>query len=128
MVKKEPKRKQVETKVEHVCIYEDTFNSIISRLEAIEAKLESLTKPVKTISINKPEQWYESQTKPEAYLSEERSMRMNYQDKLISVKNATKILPPNMVVEGRHTKENVSAICGFFVDDEMLDEVYKEAI
>lgn len=52
------------------------------------------------------------------------NMRMSYADKIISARNACAILPPNLIVDGRHTAKNVGAICGFVVDDEMLDEVY----
>lgn len=57
-----------------------------------------------------------------------RSMGMNYSNKIQSMKNAVKILPPNMVINGRHRKENIQAICGFMVSDEMMDEVYKDFV
>jgi hypothetical protein len=52
-------------------------------------------------------------------------LKMDESDKVQSMVNAIKILPPNMIVKGRHLKENVEAICGFKVDDEMMDEAYK---
>lgn len=52
------------------------------------------------------------------------NMKMQYEDKLDSIRNACAILPPNKIVNGRHTKENCAAICGFIVDDDMLDTVY----
>lgn len=54
------------------------------------------------------------------------NMRMNYEFKLISMTNAIKILPPNLIKNGRHSRENVQAICGFMVDEEMMDAVYKD--
>jgi len=51
-------------------------------------------------------------------------MRMNDDDKIVSMTNAVKILPPNMIKNGRHAAENVRAICGFAVTEEMLDKVY----
>jgi hypothetical protein len=48
-------------------------------------------------------------------------------DKLQCVINAVRILPPNYMVDGRHTGVNVSAICGFPVTEEMLDMVYDKA-
>lgn len=53
-------------------------------------------------------------------------MRMLYEDKIQSMRNAVRILPPNMIKNGRHIKENIQAICGFMVTPEMLDEVYKD--
>jgi hypothetical protein len=54
----------------------------------------------------------------------EDNMRMGTEDKIQSARNACAILPPNMIVNGRHIKENVEAICGFKVDDEFMDLVY----
>ncbi len=55
-------------------------------------------------------------------------MGMDYECKIQSMTNAIKILPPNMIKDGRHLKENIQAICGFMVSDEMMDEVYKEYV
>ena len=57
---------------------------------------------------------------------EPNKLKMNEADRLVSVKNACMILPPNMKVDGRHTTDNVSAICGFKVDEETLDLVYTD--
>lgn len=54
----------------------------------------------------------------------EDNLKMNEQDKLISIENAVKILPPNMIKDGRHMRENVEAICGFKVSEEQMDAVY----
>lgn len=54
-----------------------------------------------------------------------RPLAMDDEFKIISMKNAIKILPPNMIIEGRHRKENVQAICGFMVTDKMMDEAYE---
>lgn len=51
-------------------------------------------------------------------------IKLNESDKLFSMLNTIKILPPNLIKNGRHTKENVAAICGFAVTDEMMDKVY----
>jgi hypothetical protein len=50
---------------------------------------------------------------------------MNDEDKLQSMRNAIAILPPNMVINGRHTKENIGAICGFKVTDDQWDAIYE---
>jgi tetrahydromethanopterin S-methyltransferase subunit A len=52
-------------------------------------------------------------------------MKMDASDRIQSMQNAIKILPPNMVVNGRHLKENIEAICGFKVLDEMMDAAYE---
>lgn len=59
---------------------------------------------------------------------ETRPMGMDFEHKIQSMSNAIKILPPNMIVNGRHLKENVQAICGFIVTDEMMDLAYKDFV
>ena len=49
---------------------------------------------------------------------------MSHEEKLQSVLNAVKVLPPNLMKNGRHVKENIQAINCFRVTDKMLDEVY----
>jgi hypothetical protein len=56
---------------------------------------------------------------------EETSMKMTSEEKIQSMRNAIKILPPNYVVNGRHSKQNVQALVGFMVTDEMMDEAYQ---
>lgn len=56
---------------------------------------------------------------------EDTKLRLNLADKIQSAKNATAILPPNIIVDGRHSKENIGAICGFIVDDDMWDMIYE---
>ena len=57
---------------------------------------------------------------------EDTKLRLNLTDKIQSAKNATAILPPNLIVDGRHSKENIGAICGFIVDDDMWDMIYED--
>lgn len=57
---------------------------------------------------------------------EDTKLRLNLADKIQSAKNATAILPPNLIVDGRHSKENIGAICGFIVDDDMWDMIYED--
>lgn len=52
--------------------------------------------------------------------------KMNDMDKLASMRNAIKILPPNRQVNGRHDVRDVQAICGFVVTNAMLDAAYGE--
>lgn len=53
------------------------------------------------------------------------NMQMTRFHKLLSMRNTLKILNPKLMVDGRHLATNVSAICGFKVDQEMMDEAYK---
>lgn len=55
----------------------------------------------------------------------DRPLSLNYDNKIQSMKNAIKILPPNMIVNGRHKVENIQAICGFSVSEQMMDEAYE---
>jgi len=58
-------------------------------------------------------------------IEEYNGMKMNDEDKIQSMRNAIKILPPNMVKDGRHEKHNIEALCGFKVLDEMMDAAYE---
>ena len=90
------------------------------RITELETKVVKKATPLK--SINKVEDFNgESETKP----YDDNKLRLNDLDKLTSAKNAIKILPPNLVVEGRHTKENIGAICGFIVTEEMMELLYE---
>jgi hypothetical protein len=51
---------------------------------------------------------------------------MSREDRIQSMLNAVKILPPNLIKDGRHTRENVQALNCFTVTDAMMDEVYKD--
>lgn len=102
-------------------LLEEIIASIHDRLEKLEAKVFKKSEPA---TINKVEEHYgeiphENIPKDNSGFSEA--------DKLFSVLNAIKILPPNLIVDGRHTLSNVQAInARFVVTEEMLDEVYKE--
>jgi hypothetical protein len=63
---------------------------------------------------------------PEVEADKEGSIgwRMTPEEKLQSVLNSVKILPPNMIKDGRHSVENVQALNCFKVTEEMLDKVY----
>jgi len=112
-----------------------TLKSLEARIDGLETLLnETLTqlskrkergsrRQLERSGINKIET-YNGELEPEA--KKETSLKMNYDDKLVSLKNATMILPPNLKVDGRHTARNCSAICGFEVTEEMLDEVYED--
>lgn len=101
--------------------FEGTVLSILDRLTELENKVHSLENPVKVKSINKVEMFNNEQPSTiESY----NGIDMTEDDKIISMRNAIKILPPNMVVKGRHSKENVEAICGFKISEDMMDLAY----
>lgn len=52
--------------------------------------------------------------------------QMSHEEKLQSMLNAVKILPPNLIKEGRHSIENVQALNCFKVTPKMMDEVYEK--
>lgn len=56
---------------------------------------------------------------------EDSNLKMNTQDQIMSMKNAIKILPPNLKIEGKHSKGNIEAICGFKVTDELYNSAYE---
>lgn len=53
-----------------------------------------------------------------------RSLSMDEEFQMISIKNTIAILPPNLMVDGKHTKENISAIVGFKITDEQWEKAY----
>lgn len=56
---------------------------------------------------------------------EDSNLKMTIEDKIVSMRNAIKILPPNLKVNGKHHKSNIEAICGFKVSDELYDAAYE---
>ena len=100
-----------------------TIKDLVIRINELENRL-SILEPKKATegkSINKVET-FNGEEEPK----QRSNMSMGSKDKLLSAQNAVKILPPNLIVDGRHIAKNVSAICGFIVSEEMLDEVYAE--
>lgn len=118
-----------ETKEEPTCVdfkYIERLEAAVAELYARVSDLESKVakKPFKS-TINKIETFNgEADVEPRV----EAGLRLSDFDKLVSAKNAVKILPPNLIVDGRHTKENISAICGFQVDDDMWDAIYENYV
>lgn len=95
------------------------LSDILARLTVIETIPAPEVKLVK--SIHKTEDFNGDYPDPPR---EESNAKMNRQDKLFSMKNAAMILPPNHIINGRHSRENIQAICGFPVTEEMMDELY----
>jgi hypothetical protein len=113
---------------EHRCENEAIINSLVEILADLNERvllLEANTKIEKGPSgrsIHKVEDFAGEVATP---VSEYVGLnRMDYNDKIASARNACMILPPNLIVDGRHTAENVGAICGFIVTEEMLEDIY----
>jgi hypothetical protein len=99
----------------------DLLNMIMELQERVCVLEKICIKPEGKL-INKVEKWNdEVPSTIESY----NGMKMEDSDRIQSMVNAIKILPPNMIKNGRHLKENVEAICGFKVLDEMMDAAYE---
>lgn len=108
-----------------------TCMSLNKRIETLEEQVEKLLKAATPVAPTKRQE--NSIQKVEDFSGEEipvpekhGGIRLTDQDRLRSMDNAIRCLPPNYTVEGRHTKENIGAICGFVVTDNMMDEVYSK--
>lgn len=103
---------------------------IEARLEKIEVRLERVEAYIDDVRKAKEEAKKYSIQRVETFNNEEvppmqnDGLRMNYEDRLQSMKNAIAILAPNFAINGRHTRQNIEAIVGFKVTDEMVDAVY----
>jgi len=121
--------KKVTTKVKEVkvevCTCKEAIQDLNDKYDALESFVNQLVeslKVTKTPSINRVEVFNnEAPATVEAY----NGIKMTEEDRVNSMRNAIKILPPNMVVNGRHSKENVEAICGFKIEDYQMDAAYE---
>jgi hypothetical protein len=95
------------------------IKSLNKRIEALEEALATLTTQSPRKSMHKVEEFNSV-----AIPVPEDNLKMNNEDKIISMTNICKILPPNRIKDGRHHRDDVTALAGFIVTDEMLDEVY----
>jgi predicted nuclease with TOPRIM domain len=103
-------------------VYVSYVAEYIKDLEVRVATLEKICIKPEGKLINKVEKFNdEVPSTIESY----NGMKMDASDRIQSMQNAIKILPPNMVVNGRHLKENIEAICGFKVLDEMMNAAYE---
>lgn len=98
------------------------LDALVARVEELEVRAGLRAKPVPKASINKPEkQISEGQFEQ----PDEPRIKMGYNMKIQSMRNAIKILPPNLRTDdGKHTPENIGAICGFKVTSEMFEQAY----
>ena len=93
------------------------MDEVLTRIKALEEG----SKPKEHRSINKVE-IFNGEAEPEKEISK---MVMNDGDKIMSMRNAIKILPPNLIEEGRHVRSNIEAICGFKIDEDMMNAAYE---
>ena len=98
----------------------DLIAQLTKRIEELEARCK-VEDAVVIKSVQRTDRHYDEEPIPP---HEESGLKMRYSDKIFSMQNAAKILPPNLIVDGRHSKEKIEALCGFKVTDEMMDEAY----
>jgi len=53
-------------------------------------------------------------------------MQMDQEGLFQSMRNIIMILPPNLAINGRHTIENISALCGYKVTEDQWNKLYEE--
>lgn len=93
--------------------------ALIERVDVLESKLASSADRRRGASINKVETFNgEGEAEPTG------GLKMGYADKIVSMRNAIKILNPKLIVNGRHSPHNVAAVCGFPVNHEMMEDAY----
>lgn len=117
-------KKATQNKEESIQNIEEKYAKIIEELQERIDKLEAKSIRTKAErSINQVEEFNgEEESIIETYNS---GLDMKYADKIISARNACKILPPNLIEKsGKHARSNIEAICGFKIDDEMYEEIY----
>lgn len=124
-------RKEIDSTVEHTDDAMVMMTEVISEMakeieilkDAVSKLKECCCKPTAAkTSINKIEKHSGDVETP----IEEYSIKsLTYDDRIQSMVNTIRILPPNMTVDGKHTIENIQALVGFPVDEEMIDEAYK---
>ena len=98
------------------------IESLSEQIDSLNQKLVALESKPKPTTIHKVET-YNGDVAPE--VREESGMKMTLFDKIQSMKNAIVILPPNLKKDGRHEQHNIEAVCGFKVDQEMIDAAYE---
>lgn len=109
---------KIEKKYHNVASLVKLMDEMSERMKKIEEIVYRKSKPIHRVEIANGEEPSEPR--------EERGLKMALEDKIQSMKNACAILPPNMIVNGRHEIMNVEAICGFKIDEYMMDAAYEE--
>lgn len=102
-------------------------------VEDVERIVQTMLEPYKVLlekrtgkSLIKVETYNGEEVPEQDYSSTD---KMSYDEQLFSILNTIKILPPNLIVKGRHTLENVQALNGRFrITEEMMDDAYSQFI
>lgn len=102
----------------------DIGEAVAGILELLQAQEERLTMLEMRNADRKPTIQKVEEFNGETAPAPEDNLKMKYEDKIQSMRNAIAILPPNLLEYGRHTKENVQSICGFLVTAEMMEDAY----
>lgn len=119
-------RKQVKKEAKIEVNWQDMVYHLAERVTTLENQVYQLLYPEPivpsskaTASIHHLED-FNGETEP----PQTDNLKMNQDDKIQSMRNAIKILPPNLKVNGKHTAMNIGAICGFIVDEDLYNRVY----
>ena len=108
-----------------------THLEVIKLVKELAEQVEKLSKQVESFEnmftvAEKPLQKTEKHDGQVPTARQERNMEMNRDMKIVSIQNAIKILPPNLVDKnGRHSAANIGAICGFKITPDLYLEAYK---
>lgn len=109
-------QKKATQKKETVASLTVKVRDLTKRLEAIEGKKEA-----KQAEYRKDKSIHN--VDPNA--QEHDNMKLGYWDKVESAKNVAVILNPKLLNDdGRHTPENISAVAGFHIDEQMYEDIY----
>lgn len=109
-------------KRENIASLSKKVNDLIERVEFLERRLSSSDDKPTGLSIHKVESFNE-----ESVPAPGDGLKMTRNDKIISMVNAIKILNPKLIgSDGRHSAQNIGAICGFKVDHTMMDDAYQK--
>jgi hypothetical protein len=110
-----------------------TIKSLNKRLEVLEELFAKQADP----TVSEPttvERTDNSINKVESFNGEEiplpendgNGLTMNHADRMQSLQNVVQVLAPSFIdkATNRHTRANLSSVCGFTVTEQMHDEIY----
>lgn len=109
-------------KVIQTCTCKPDIDAIKQELEELRELIAELTKP-RVASIQRTET-FNGEFPIEQ--SDDMASRFSYEERIQNMRNAAAILPPNLIVDGRHTLENINAIMCFNATEEMMDDLYSQ--
>lgn len=107
-------------------------SEILARLAILEARVSELEAKKTAEKAPAPKSTAPSIHKVETYNGEQIPPQdkppikdgWSYDDVLFTMKQVAMRLPPNLIENGRHSRENIEAICPFAVTEEMMDDLY----